>query len=104
MSPILVDDVGRAIVAVCQRPLTGLIHLSGVEVLERMELARRFQQAMGLPGTIATASEESFHFADPRPVRCHLDGRAFRESTGFQPTSLPKILHDFSRAVLGTDS
>jgi dTDP-4-dehydrorhamnose reductase len=96
LCPILVDDVAAAIVEACRQGLTGVFHAAGSETLDRLSFARRFQQATGLAGKVVEAAEESFGFADRRPLRCDLNGRALRAVIGFAPTPLGEILEEFT--------
>ncbi len=86
-SPILVDDLARAIVLALEKDLTGRYHIAGSEVLTRYEFARLVCEAFGLDETLLVPIKMAeFDYVAKRPLDSSLDGTRFRHVSGFTPT------------------
>jgi dTDP-4-dehydrorhamnose reductase len=98
-SPTLVDDIGRGVVAACQRRLSGIYNLANGETMSRAALARRFAEMAALPTRIEEVSQDALGFADLRPERTGLDSRALVAATDMEFTAMRTVLRAFLRAV-----
>jgi dTDP-4-dehydrorhamnose reductase len=101
ISPTLVDDVARGIVAACALNLTGVYHLANPESIARSDLAAGFVEAIGLDARIVCREQSQFGFADLRPLQCSLDSSRFIAATRLRFTPLREIFATY-RAWLAT--
>ena len=86
-SPILVDDLARAIVLALEKGLTGRYHIAGSEVLTRHEFARQVCEAFGFDETLLVPIKMAeFDYFAERPLDSSLDGTHFSYASGFRPT------------------
>jgi len=97
MSPTLAQDIGRALLAGCERGLTGLYNTANTEQFSREELAAGFLAATGLKAEIASKPQSAFRFDDPRPTRTCLDSSKFIRATGLQFTPMRQVLATFAQ-------
>jgi dTDP-4-dehydrorhamnose reductase len=75
LSPVLVDDVVRAVLALQAAGVTGVVHVCAPEVWSRFDLARAMARALGAPPSLVRGISlddlnESFRRAKRTDLRC----------------------------------
>jgi dTDP-4-dehydrorhamnose reductase len=92
-NPTYVDDLARALVALCRAEATGVFHMGGASFMTRYEmvgeLARRFELDAGAIVPIRT---QSAGLPAPRPLRSGLRTEALCGRTGIVPRSFAQGL------------
>ena len=97
MSPTLAQDIGRALLAACNRDLKGLYNTANPACFSREELAAEFLAVTGLKAEIVSKPQSSFRFDDPRPTKTCLDSSKFIGETGLHFTPMRDVLAAFAR-------
>ncbi|MDP7017439.1 MAG: sugar nucleotide-binding protein [Pirellulaceae bacterium] len=95
LSPTLVDDVARAVIAGCQQGISGIWHLANPEQFLRADLAQLFVARSGSGVAVEEKPVGDFAFADVRLLRTFLDGSRFIAATGVEFTSMSVAIDRF---------
>ncbi len=96
-SPILVDDLARAIVAALEKDLAGRYHIAGNEVLTRYEFALLLCKAFRLDERLLVPIKMAeFGYLARRPLDSSLDSTRFCTATGFSPTAIRAALQELA--------
>lgn len=78
-TPVALADAARAVVAVAESDVTGILHVGGPERLSRYEMVARFAAALHLDQVTLVATSRLDHGGDePRPADLSLNDRRFR--------------------------
>jgi dTDP-4-dehydrorhamnose reductase len=104
IAPSSVDDVARTVAAIIDRHLDGIFHVAPIKRYTRYDLACLLAGLSGTRGSIQAAEIDDFAFAEPRPKRCWLDGRASAMRTGLQFTELSEVIGPIVEVWRGTDT
>ncbi len=77
-TPLFLEDAARALVALAQSGLGGVLHVAGPERLSRYELIERVARRLGIERpNLQACSRLSIDAAEPRPEDLSLDGSDF---------------------------
>lgn len=77
-TPVWLADAARALIALAESDVCGLIHVAGPERLSRFALIERCARLLGLSAAAAQpVSRLSIAAPEPRPADLSLDGRRF---------------------------
>jgi dTDP-4-dehydrorhamnose reductase len=89
--PTMVDDIARTIMAIIDRRLTGVFHVSPHDRYFRYDFVQRLAGAAGIRDRIAACSLDDIAFLDPRPKNLWLEGSETESRTGVRPVELAGI-------------
>jgi dTDP-4-dehydrorhamnose reductase len=79
-TPLSLDAAARALVAMAESGVTGLLHIGGPERLSRLEMGRILAEHLGIPPEpIMAAGRDAIPGAEPRPRDVSLDSTRWRE-------------------------
>jgi len=79
-TPLFLEDAARALVALAQSDLGGVVHVAGPERMSRYELIERVARRLGIDRPkLEPCSRLSIDAAEPRPEDLSLDGSGFVE-------------------------
>lgn len=85
-NPTYVDDLARALVALCQAATPGLYHMGGTTFLTRYELVLELARLFALEAShVAPVSTQQAGLAAPRPLRSGLRTEALQELLSTTP-------------------
>ncbi len=98
-APTTVSDVAQSVVKVAECKLEGVYHVANQEFFMRDELAYQFCREMGINHPIESYPQESFSFADRRPLKTYLDSAKYIQKTGFQFTSMRSAFKQFLSGI-----
>ena len=104
IAPSRVDDVARTVAAIIDRHLDGIFHIAPIKTCTRYDLACLLAGLIGTRGSVQAAEIDDFGFAEPRPKRCWLDGRASAMRTGLQFTELSEVIGPIVELWRGLDT
>ncbi len=91
--PTMADDVARTVMAIIDRGLSGVFHVSPRERYFRYDFVRALADAAGIKADrITPCSLDEIPFLEPRPKHLWLDGRDTEARTGVRPVELPSVL------------
>lgn len=95
ISPTYVEDIGKALIMICENQLVGLYHVSNSEYFERTELARQFSYILDSHVNIEEKELSEFGFQEKRPLKTYLDSSKFRSITNMQYRSMKSVIKKF---------
>lgn len=90
--PTLADDLARTVMAIMDRGLTGVFHVSPHDRYFRYDFVRLLAEAAGIKGQIEACSLDDIAFLEPRPKQLWLNGMDTEARTGVRPVELAGML------------
>lgn len=92
--PTLVDDIARTVMAIMDRRLTGMFHVSPRVRYFRYDFVRLLADAAGIKDRIASCSLDDIKFLEPRPKQLSLNGEDTEARTGVKPVELATVVDE----------
>ena len=91
--PTLADDLARTVMAIMDRGLSGVFHVSPHERYFRYDFVRRLADAAGIKDQVEACSLDDIAFLEPRPKNLWLNGDETAARTGVQPVEIASMLN-----------
>ena len=91
-NPTFVDDVARALLAICEHNTTGVLHLGGSDLMSRYDLVLRLAELSRISsGSVEPVSTRDLSQKAPRPLRSGLRSDRLTQ-LGIAPSTLEQGL------------
>ena len=93
-TPVLIDDVVKAVQSVAENQVTGIVHVCGPERISRASLCDSFLKANGWNARIVEEPIEAFDFMEKRPLDTSMVSERIPD-TKLMAKSLQTIFHQY---------
>lgn len=98
ITPTYAPSFADAVIALAERRLTGIFHVAGPTIVNRLEFARSAAQVFGLdPSRVHGLATSAMGLAAARPLRCGLRTEKLRQTLGQSLTAPTAALEEMAR-------
>ncbi len=101
--PTHVDDVGKALVDLCEKNCSGTYHVANPDSVTRVALAEKFFKKLGKKTEIVALPQSKLNLLEKRPPRSYLNVEKLIKQTGMVFTSIEEVIEIFIQKLKGEE-
>lgn len=98
-SPTYVNDVGRALFALCERNCSGIYHVTNPDSMSRVALAEAFFRKLEKKAEIVVLPQEKLNLLAKRSLRSYLNVEKIRKEIGIEFTKTESVIDSFVEKI-----